>query len=204
MKSCCNVSEEEKEKFFDTDISFIKTIQARFGRYFDEMRFVAKESIVNEILQGMLVKPELNNKIAPIFQYNHSRHVFDVKVGVRKNFEIIISQVSLRVSFCFTSQLISEPKSREDLSYFGSIFKEDESQTVQNLTAISLQTIRNVILSDCCWAFSIALVAGSNCGDSFIDVRCHMFTAKEIENVHLLAIYLTVSYAGENIANSVH
>lgn len=36
------------------------------------------------------------------------------------------------------------------------------------------------------------------------DVRCRMLRGIEIENVQLLAIHLTVSHTGENIANSVH
>lgn len=167
------------------------------------MRFVVRESIFTKSLQEVLVKPKFNYKPASIFKHNPSRLFFDVRVGVRKNFEIIISQVSLGPPFRLTSRSISELRSRGALSYFGSFSEEDLSRTVQVLTVISLQKIGmfcSVIVVGLFQSFRYWIRSWR----LFIYVRFRMFTGKEIENVYLVAIPSTVSRTGENIANPVH
>lgn len=135
----------------------------------------------------MLSEPEYNYKLASVFKHNPAKHVFDVKVGVRNNFEIIISQVALGASFRLTSRSINDLRSRGALSYLGCVTEEDVSTCVQVLTAISLQKIAHILTSNLCWAYSIAFDAGTNHGESFIDVRCRVCSDNKIHNFHLLA-----------------
>ena len=53
------------------------------------------------------------------------------------------------------------------------------------------------------WGYSVEFDAGSNHGDSYVDVIVRFFNGEKIQNVHVIAIPLRVRHTGENMALSV-
>lgn len=62
-------------------------------------------------------------------------------------------------------------KSQGALSYIGFVSEADVSKFVQALSAIYLQCISHTINRNEVWGYYIAFDAGSNQGDSYVDVR---------------------------------
>ena len=167
-----------------------------------ELKVRVLKSIVVEILQEMLLE-EGTFRIESVFKPVLDSEMYEVTVKNKQNFEIVVGQVMLGGSFRFVQRSIARMKSQGSLSYVGSISEADIAKFIQCLTAISLQYISELISSDDVWGYSIAFDAGSNHGDSFVDVRVRFYKRGKIHNFHLLAIPLRVRHTGENMALSV-
>ena len=192
----------EKENFFSVNVPFAETLRAHFSPVANELVTKVRRSIVVDILQEMLLEDQ-SYKLDSVFKESDDSELFDVTIKDNQNFEIVIGQVMLGGSFRFVQRSIARMKSQGTLAYIGSISEADIAKYVQSLSAISLQYISSIINSSLVWGYSVAFDAGSNHGDSYLDVRARFFNGVKILNVHILAIPLRARHTGENMALAV-
>lgn len=195
---------QKKKSFFDTQQPFAESICAHFGLTANGMARTIRRAIVDDILKALLLEDDSTvSTISSSLSYCISENVYQLKILNKGNFEIVVGQVALGGTFRLTCNSIAKHRSSGVLAYVGHISEQDVSNSVQSLSMLCLQTISEFICDPRCWAFSIALDAGTNHGESYVDVRARFCAGSKLHNFHLLAIPLRTRHTGENMCDIV-
>jgi hypothetical protein len=115
--------------------------------------------------------------------------------------ELIVSYVSIGISFRQASSLLLQTKEKTGLGYIGCTDVGKIIRAVRYVCALNFETMSNVL--DAVWAFSIAVDGGTKSSVPYLDIRARFCIGPRLFNVHVVALPMYESHSGENMANAI-
>ena len=111
-------------------------------------------------------------------------------------FKMIVSHISVGISFLQCSKLLLQSKEFLGLGALGNISIGKVIQVVRYTCAFNYEIIRKVLHH--VWAFSIAMDAGTKGSVPYLDVRLRLVLRGKLFNIHLVALPTYESHTGLN------
>ena len=111
-------------------------------------------------------------------------------------FELIVSYVSVGVSFRQCARLLRETKETTGMGCIGNVSAGKVIQVVRSTCGFNFEIIKNVLHD--VWAFSIAMDGGTKGTVPYLDVRLRFVVQGKLFNVHFIALPMHESHTGEN------
>ena len=124
-----------------------------------------------------------------------SQH-YEVSWSSRLHFDMIVSYISVGISFHQCSRLLQLSKEISGLGSLQIISIEKVIQVVRFACASDFEIIRSVLKH--VWAFSIAMDGGTKVSVPYLDVCLRFILNGNLCNVHLVALPMYESHTGEN------
>lgn len=86
---------------------------------------------------------------------------------------------------------------------FSGVTETSVRQFVQEMTAINLQNIHDIVEDKRCWSCSIVFDAATNREDGYLDVLLRCAVRGKVDNFYLLAITMNEYYTGMVMFNFI-
>ena len=139
----------------------------------------------------------VNSKLVEIFCLSENEDYYEASWNNRLQFELIVSYISMSMSFRQCSRALEEVKVKCGLGAVGCVNREKISTCVHYVCAYNLQTIKTVLEN--VWEFSIAVVGGTKSTVPYLDIRIRFVVSAKLINIHLIALPCFERHTEENM-----
>ena len=208
------MSEQEKSKYLDetdsrklfgsasSSSSSITRASTKKLIYFKISRPIV-DVIINQLLQDYdpeddEISNAVSHSVDDLFKLvveNGEEH-YEASVSNKIQYELIVSYVSIGVSFRQCSRLLLSCKELANLSEVGNCNVAKVIQAVRFTCCQNYEVLCKILQH--AWAFSIAMDAGTKASVPYLDVRVRATVDGSLYNLHLVALPMTESHTGEN------